>query len=95
MTLTKQLYELQELDTDIESTQQTLKLKTGQLGKREALDAAQADLNAKKKELDGLNHERRDAEAELEDTTSKITAANEQLYGGRITNSKELSNLQH
>lgn len=26
---------------------------------------------------------------------SKIAAANQQLYGGRVTNSKELTNLQH
>ena len=95
MTLTKQLYELQELDTDIENTQQTLELKTGQLGKRDVLDAAQANLEAKRKELETLNHERREAEGELDDVTSKITSANEQLYGGRVTNSKELSNLQH
>jgi predicted nucleic acid-binding Zn-ribbon protein len=95
MTLAKQLYELQELDIDIENTQQTLDLKTSQLGKRDEVDAAQTNLNTKRKELETLNHERRDAEAELDDTTSKITAANQQLYGGRVTNSKELSNLQH
>ena len=95
MTLTKQLYELQEVDTDIENTQQTLNLKTGQLGKRDELDAAQANLTEKRKELEALNHKRREAEAELEYTTGKIEAANQQLYGGRITNSKELSNLQH
>jgi uncharacterized protein len=95
MTLTKQLYELQEFDIDTENTQQTLNLKTGRVGKRDELDAAQADLIKKRKELEALNHERREAEAELEDATSKIDAANQQLYGGRITNSKELSNLQH
>jgi predicted nucleic acid-binding Zn-ribbon protein len=95
MTLTKQLYELQEFDIDIESTQQTLDLKTNRLGKRDEVDAAKANLETKRKELESLNHERRDAEGELEDTTSKIKAANDQLYGGRVTNSKELSNLQH
>jgi predicted nucleic acid-binding Zn-ribbon protein len=95
MTLTKQLYELQELDIDIENTQQTLDLKTGRLGKREVLDAAQKNLDAKKKELETLNRKRREAEAKLEDTTSKITKANQQLYGGKVTNPKELSNLQH
>ncbi len=95
MTLTKQLYELQELDIDIENTQQTLDLKTAQLGRRDELDATQVNLDTKRKELEALNHERRDAEAELEDVTSKIKAANDQLYGGRVTNSKELSNLQH
>jgi len=95
MSLTKQLYELQELDTDIENTQQTLDLKNGQLGRRDKLDAAQQNLDAMKKELDDLNHKRRDAEGELEDTTSKLNDTNKQLYGGKVTNSKELSNLQH
>lgn len=95
MSLTKQLYELQELDTDIENTQETLDLKNGQLGGRDKLDAAQENLETLKKELEDLNHERRDAEGELEDTTSKIEEANKQLYGGKVTNSKELSSLQH
>jgi len=95
MTLTKQLYELQELDTDIEHTRQTLDLKTSQLGKRDELDAAIAHLTAEQKTLEECKHQRREAEAELEDVTSKISAAEQQLYGGKITNSKELSNLQH
>jgi predicted nucleic acid-binding Zn-ribbon protein len=95
MTLTKQLYELQELDTDIENTHQTLNLKTSQVGKREKLDAAQNYLDAKQKNFEELKHQRRDIEADLDDVTSKINAANQQLYGGKITNSKELSNLQH
>jgi predicted nucleic acid-binding Zn-ribbon protein len=95
MTLTKKLYELQELDIDTENTQQTLNLKTGQLGKRDILDAAQSRLNAEQKNLGELQHQRREAEAELDDVTSKIADANQQLYGGRVTNSKELTNLQH
>jgi predicted nucleic acid-binding Zn-ribbon protein len=95
MTVAKQLYELQELDTDIEHTQQTLNLKTSQLGKRDVLDAALTHLTSEQKTFEELKHQRREAEAELDDTTSKISAAEQQLYGGRITNSKELTNLQH
>ena len=95
MPVTKQLYELQELDTDIENTQQTLNLKNSQLGKRDVLDIALAHLTAEQKNLEELKHQRREAESEFEDTTSKISEAEKQLYGGRITNSKELANLQH
>jgi predicted nucleic acid-binding Zn-ribbon protein len=95
MALTRQLYELQELDTDIEHTRQTLDLKTSQVGKRDALDAALARLTAEQKNLEECKHQRRDAEFELEDIASKISAAEKQLYSGKITNSKELSNLQH
>jgi predicted nucleic acid-binding Zn-ribbon protein len=95
MTLTKQLYELQELDIDIENTQQTLDLKTQQLGKRDILDTAQNRLNTEQKNLEELKHQRREAEADLDDITSKINNTNQQLYGGKITNPKELANLQH
>ncbi len=95
MPITKQLYDLQEIDTDIEHTQQTLDLKNSQVGKRDVLDTALTRLNDEKKKLEELKHERREAEAELEDMTSKITATEKQLYDGKITNSKELSELQH
>lgn len=95
MAITKQLFELQELDIDIEHTQQTLDLKTGQLGKRDTLDAALAHLIAAQKILDDIKHQRRDLEYELDDIGGKISKAESELYGGKITNSKELSSLQH
>ena len=95
MTVTKQLYELQEIDNEIEHTRQTLDLKNSQLGKRDALDAAQNRLANEQKALDDLNHKSRDAEFELDDSTSKIKDVEKQLYGGKITNPKELTNLQH
>jgi predicted nucleic acid-binding Zn-ribbon protein len=95
MAITKQLYELQELDSDIEHTQQTLDLKTGQIGKRDVLDAAIAHLTAEQKSLEEINHQRREAENKLDDIASKISKAESELYGGKVTNSKELSGLQH
>ena len=95
MAITRQLYQLQELDTRIEQEEQALALKTVQLGKREALDAAQNRLTSGQQHLKELSHQRRDAESELDDVLSKISAAEQQLYGGRITNPKELSSLQH
>src|SRR4030043_198494 len=95
MPVTKQLHELQELDIEIEHTRQTLDMKNGQVGKREELDAAQNQLSDDRKALGELKHKRREAEAELDDTTSKITAVEQQLYSGKINNPKELSNLQH
>ncbi len=95
MAVTKQLYELQEIDTEIEHTHQTLDLKKGEVGKREELDAVHKKLAADEKVLEELNHMRREAESELDDTSSKIKAVEEQLYGGKINNPKELGNLQH
>ena len=95
MPVTKQLYELQELDTEIEQEQQTLLEKTGQLGNRQVLDTAQSRLTSEQQRLDGLKHQHRDAEAEVDDLLSKIADVEGQLYGGKITNPKELSGLQH
>lgn len=95
MPITRQLYELQELDIEIEHTRQTLDLKNSQLGKRDALDAAQSRLDNEQKALNDLKHKRRDAEFEFDDITSKIKEAEKQLYSGRINNPKELSSLQH
>lgn len=95
MATTKQLFHLEETDAEIEAEEQALAEKNGQLGNRKVLEDAQAKLEAVKNRLAGLKAEQRNAEAEVEDITSKINAADEQLYGGKITNPKELSSLQH
>jgi len=95
MAITRQLYQLQEFDIKIEQEEQSLSQKVGQLGIRDVLDRAQSHLDSEKKRLDELRHQHRDAEAEVDDLLSKISAAEEQLYSGKITNPKELSSLQH
>ena len=95
MAVTRQLYQLQELDLEIEKEEQSLAQKSAQLGDRTVLDEAQGRLDSDRKELEELRHRHRDAEAEVDDLLSKISATEEQLYGGKITNPKELSGLQH
>jgi predicted nucleic acid-binding Zn-ribbon protein len=94
MAVTRQLYELQELDNDIENTRQTLDVKMHQLGNRGTLEKAGAVLAAEQKALEDLKRKRREDEAKVADITAKINEVNKQLYGGRVSNSKELSNLQ-
>ena len=95
MAITRQLYQLQELDIEIESQEKALSQKTGQLGDRSILDSAQERLASEQKQLDELRHRQRDAEAEVDDLLSKIATAEGQLYSGKISNPKELSSLQH
>jgi predicted nucleic acid-binding Zn-ribbon protein len=95
MTVAKQLYQLQEIDLEIESEEQTLSQKTSQLGDRQVLDIAQNQLDTEQQRLEELRRQHHDAEWEVDDLLSKIAAAEEQLYGGKITNPKELSSLQH
>lgn len=94
MPITRQLYDLEELDATIERDEQSLARKNDQLGVREVLDAARDSLNSARKNLDELKHRHREAEAEVADLLSKIAAAEEQLYSGRIHNPKELTGLQ-
>ena len=95
MSITRQLFKLQELDTEIEQKEQTLKRKQAQLGNRDTLNAAQNRLAAEQRKLDDLRHQHREAEAEVTDILDKIAEIEGQLYSGKITNPKELSGLQH
>lgn len=95
MTVTRQLFQLQELDTEIEQKDLTLNQKQNQLGNRKVLDAAQQQLAADQKRLDELSHQHREAEAEVTDLLTKIAEIEGKLYSGRITNPKELTSLQH
>jgi predicted nucleic acid-binding Zn-ribbon protein len=95
MAITKQLYQLQEIDLEIESEEQALSQKTSQLGDRQALDSAQTKIASEQQRLEELSHQQRSAEWEVDDVLNKISVAEEQLYGGKITNPKELSSLQH
>ena len=95
MAVAKQLYELQELDTEMEQAELSLSQKTALLGDRKVLDDAGNRVSAEKQDLEALKHQHREAEAEVDDLLSKIAEVEGQLYGGRITNPKELSNLQH
>ncbi len=95
MTVSRQLFQLQEFDTDIEHQEQSLAQKTEQLGKREVLDNARENLTSEQQHLEELSHRHHDAQWEVDDTLGKIASIEQQLYGGKITNPKELSGLQH
>jgi len=95
METTRQLYELQEQDNEIEQAEQSLAQKNSELGNRAVLEAAMQKAAAEQKRLDDLKRQRREAEAQVNDILSKIKTAEQQLYGGKVTNPKELSNLQH
>jgi predicted nucleic acid-binding Zn-ribbon protein len=94
MSVAKQLYQLQEVDLELESKEQAVKRITGQLGESEALANARNRLAQEQKRLEELSHQQRSLEWEIDDLTSKLTTAERDLYSGRIRNPKELSSLQ-
>jgi len=95
MNVAKQLYQLQEVDLELESNERALKQKTSQLGESPEVVKVQAELSSQRQHLEELNHQQRSAEWEIDDFTSKINTLDQKLYEGKIKNPKELGNLQH
>jgi len=95
MSVVKQLYQLQEIDLQLESNGQALKQRTSQLGENPDVVKARVELSSQHQHLEELKHQQLSAEWEIGDLTSKITTLEQKLYDGKIKNPKELANLQH
>ena len=95
MNVAKQLYELQEVDLTIEARELALKELVSQLGESQAVLGARSKLASEEQRLEELGHKQHSLEWEIDDITTKITKAEEELYSGRVGNPKELANLQH
>jgi len=95
MSVAKQLYQLQEVDLELESNEQSLKQKASQLGESPEVVRVRIELSSQRQHLEELKRQQLSAEWEIDDLTSKITTLEQKLYGGSISNPKELTNLQH
>ena len=95
MSVTKQLYQLQEVDSELESNEQALKQITSQLGESPAVIRVRSQLASESQHLEELKRKQHSLEWEIDGITAKITSAEDKLYSGRVTNPKELANLQH
>lgn len=94
MSVAKQLYQLQEVDLELESNEESLNRITAQLGKSEAVVRARAKLASEHQRLEELKQQQHSVEWETDDLTAKLTPAEKELYSGHIHNPKELANLQ-
>ena len=95
MSLARQLYQLQEVDLELESNEQAIKQIASQLGESETVVATRSNLAREQQHLEELTHQQRSVEWEIDDLTNKLTPTEAELYSGRIGNPKELTNLQH
>jgi len=95
MSVAKQLYQLQEVELEIESNEKALAQLASQLGESQAMVRTQAKLKSEQQQLEELGRQQHSAEWEIEDLVNKLTPAEEKLYSGRIKDPKELTNLQH
>jgi len=94
MSIARDLFELQEVDLEIESNEKAIRQMTARLGESQAVLRAGSELAVEKEHLEELSRQQRSLESEIGDTGAKIARIEEQLYSGRTTNPKELGNLQ-
>jgi predicted nucleic acid-binding Zn-ribbon protein len=94
MNFAKRLYELQLIDSEIQSYRDTLTQLNLKIGESETVGAAKAELDAMKKQLTEIVQKRRDLEWSTEDLQKNILNLNVKLYGGKVGNPKELMSLE-
>lgn len=95
MSVSKQLYQLQEVDLEIEANAQALEQITNRLGENKGVVATRDKLAQERQRLEELKKQQHTLEWEADDLTTKLKDAEGKLYSGRVTNPKELTNLQH
>ncbi len=94
MSIARQLYQLQEVDLQIEAKEKAVERMTSELGESKALRDARADLADRTKRLEDLGSQQRSLDWEIEDVTTKVKSSEKDLYSGRIKIPKELTSLQ-
>ncbi|MFH1003081.1 MAG: C4-type zinc ribbon domain-containing protein [Chloroflexota bacterium] len=95
MSITRQLYQLQAVDQELEASQQAWQQVTHQLEDNTVVLQARDERLKRQHHLEAVKQQLHSAEWELADIEGKISKLSEELYSGRIKNPKELANLQH
>jgi predicted nucleic acid-binding Zn-ribbon protein len=94
MSQTKNLYLLQQIDTEIDSSRVRLTEIEDQLNDNSALKQAKTKAEKAENSLHQAQIALKHAEQDVETQQTKITNNERALYGGAITNPKELEDLQ-
>ncbi len=90
----RQLYELQEVDLDLDGERLALAQVESQIGESEALARARGGLEVEERRAVQLESEQRGVEWQVDDLQAKITPLRQQLYSGTVKSPKELTSLQ-
>jgi len=94
MSLPGQLYELQQVDLELQKNHELIEEIILQLSENQALIATESRLASQKEQLADTGKKRKGIEWELEDLQEKAKEINNKLYGGTVKNPKELVNLE-
>jgi uncharacterized protein len=88
------LYALQRIDTQLTKKKRRYRAVQEHLGESQVLQETRAAMEAAQAELSHWRTQLRDRELEAASIAAKIADTEERLYGGRVKNPKELSDLQ-
>ncbi len=91
---TKLLYTLQRIDAQLARKKHRYRQVQGHLDQSETLQAARAALETANAELSKWRAKLRDCELETGSVIAKLEETQQRLYGGAVTNPKELGDLQ-
>jgi predicted nucleic acid-binding Zn-ribbon protein len=94
MSLTGQLYKLQQLDLELQKKQQELSEVEHQLSDNKALVVSESKLASHKEQLEDARRKQKSSEWELEDIQEKVRQIDSKLYSGATKDPKELVNLE-
>ncbi len=93
-TLGQKLYRLQQLDTELSERRSKLRETQSLLGETPEMVQARTTQEAADKELIQQRTRLKDLEFELQHVSDKLKATAARLYGGEVTNPKELHGLE-
>ena len=94
MSQTKQLYDLQEVDSDIERVTEALQQLEVKLNDNAELLQAKSEFEQEKNDFQELQKKQQALEWEIDDIRSKIDPMQKKLYSGSVKNPKELMGMQ-
>lgn len=95
MEIARQLYQLQEVDTELELAEKAVLELAGKIEASEELTAARARLVSDRLHLEDIKKQQRSLEIDAQEITPKLKRIEDELYSGRVRNQKELSALEH
>ena len=94
MTIVRLLYELQELDQEIDQVRVAIESIDGELGDRSALEASKLEIEWQSTLLSDLGRHHRSQELEAEVVREKVHDVETKLYGGAVKSVRELESGQ-
>ena len=94
MSIVAQLFQLQEVELEIEAREASVKKMNAELGEDQVVKDVRSRLDEEKKHLDVLSSQQRSIEWEIEDVSGKLKTVERDLYSGRIHVPKELTSMQ-